>query len=318
LVELLVVIGIIGILIGLLLPALQAARESARRTQCLSNLRQIGVGLACYESFCKVYPASYAGGTKGNWSLQAALLPFLERGDIYRDIDFNQSCSAIKLPDGTPLATLRVATYLCPAEPNDRVRYTNGLPTTYPLSYGNNVGVWFVYDAPTNRGGDGAFYPYSWLRASAFDDGLSTTLAFSEVKTFEGHYRNANLAGNLPMPTSPSQICGMGGTFMTTGHTEWLEGRCVQTGFTATFTPNTSVPCQYGGIEYDVAWTNRMESNTATFPTYAAVTSRSYHPGSVNALLMDGSARPVGSAVELQVWQALVTRNGGESVGTVP
>ncbi len=61
-----------------------------------------------------------------------------------------------------------------------------------------------------------------------------------------------------------------------------------------------------------------MESNTATFPTYAAVTSRSYHPGTVNALLMDGSARPVTSTVELQVWQALATRSGGECVGTIP
>ncbi len=67
-----------------------------------------------------------------------------------------------------------------------------------------------------------------------------------------------------------------------------------------------------------MAWTNRMESNTATFPTYAAVTSRSYHPGTVNALLMDGSARPVTSTVELQVWQALATRSGGECVGTIP
>jgi prepilin-type N-terminal cleavage/methylation domain-containing protein len=313
-VELLVVMAIIAVLIGLLLPAVQAARESARRMHCLNNLKQIGLSLACYESFCGVYPASYAGGAKGNWSAQAALLAFLERGDIYRRIDFNQGCSSITLPDGTRLATLRVSPYLCPSEPNDRVRYDNGVPTTYPLSYGFNAGVWFVYDATTGRGGEGAFYPYSWLSASAFVDGLSNTLAFSEVKAYEGHYRNANLPGDLPMPASPADICSLGGTFLQTGHTEWMEGRCVQTGFTATFPPNTKVPCQYNGAWYDVAWTNRMESNTATFRTYAAVTSRSYHPGIVNSLLMDGSARPTGSSIERVVWQALATRSGSEAV----
>jgi prepilin-type processing-associated H-X9-DG protein len=196
---------------------------------------------------------------------------------------------------------------------NDRVRCdNNGVPTTYPLDYGNNVGVWFVYDATTGEGGQGAFYPYSWLTASAFVDGLSNTLAFSEVKAYEGHYRNANLAGSLPIPTSPSQLCTLGGTFMQTGHTEWMEGRSVQTGFTATFTPNTRIPCQYNGAEYDVAWTNRMESPTATFRTYAAVTSRSYHPGLVNSLFMDGSARSISSTIGLRAWQALATRNGGE------
>jgi prepilin-type N-terminal cleavage/methylation domain-containing protein len=314
LVELLVVIAIIGILVALLLPAVQAAREAARRAHCLNNLKQIGLALACYESFCGKYPASYAGGAKGNWSAQAAVLPFLERGDIYRNIDFSQGCSSVKLPDGTLLATLRVATYLCPSEVNDRVRVDNGVPTTYPLNYGFNAGVWFVYDATTRQGGAGAFYPYSWLKAAAFQDGLSNTLGFSEVKTYEGHYRNANLPGDLPMPTSPSQICSLGGTFMTTGHTEWMEGRCVQTGFTATFAPNTRIPCTYNGVEYDVAWTNRMENPAATFRTYAAVTSRSYHPGVVNSLLMDGSARPFSSTIELAVWQALATRDGGEAV----
>jgi hypothetical protein len=127
------------------------------------------------------------------------------------------------------------------------------------------------------------------------------------------YYRNAGSA-NPVLPATPSDVCGLGGELKTTGHTEWTDGKVHQTGFTAVFTPNTKVECPAGsGI--DVDWTNWQETkepNPKT--TWAAVTSRSHHPTLVNVALVDGSCRPVADTIDLAVWRALSTRNGGESL----
>jgi len=321
LVELLVVIAIIGILVALLLPAIQAAREAARRAQCQNNLKQIGVALHNFEGTNRVYPASYVGvpGSPGNWSAQVLLLPYLEQGSMYEEVELDKGCTDIYI-GGIRLSAHRIPTYLCPDEINDKVRYDNsGQPKHWPLSYGYNVGTWFVWDPIAKRGGNGAFYPYSRLTPAAFTDGLTSTLAFAEVKAYEAYFRNSAQTGSVPMPADSGQAC-LGGSFKpNTGHTEWSEGRCHQTGFTATFTPNTKVMCSNGGQLYDANWTNQQEGIAgATASTFAAITSRSYHTGGiVNAVLMDGSVRPISDTIELSVWQALATRNGGEAI-TVP
>ncbi|MFH1922015.1 MAG: DUF1559 domain-containing protein [Planctomycetota bacterium] len=318
LVELLVVIAVIGILIALLLPAVQAAREAARRMHCRNNLKQIGLAMHNFENTWGVYPSSYEGipGTAGNWSAQVPLLPYLELGRMYEEVDLSKGCTEIYI-DGTRLSAHRIPTYLCPSEINDRVRLeSDGTPKHYPLNYGYNVGTWFVYDPITKQGGDGAFHPFDRLKPADFRDGMSSTLAFSEVKGYEPYFRNLRNPAVLPMPTDPGQVCGLGFSEFkqNTGHTEWSEGRSHQTGFTSTFTPNTEVLCSQGGVVYDVNWTNHQEGLPPDVPTFAAVTSRSYHPGVVNALLMDGSARSFSETIERRVWQAMSTRNGGETV----
>ena len=93
LVELLVVIAIIGVLVALLLPAIQAAREAARRTSCSNHLKQIGVAMHNYESTYRVFPPSAtlpANRLSDSWSAPARILPFLEGGAVYNDVDFNQ------------------------------------------------------------------------------------------------------------------------------------------------------------------------------------------------------------------------------------
>ncbi len=318
LVELLVVIAIIGILVALLLPAIQAAREAARRAECQSNLKQIGVALHNFEGAYRAYPASYEGvpGSAGNWSAHVLLLPYLEQGSMYEAVELDKGCTDIYI-GGIRLSSHRIGPYLCPDEINDKVRYdNNGQPKHWPLSYGYNAGTWFVWDPNTGQGGDGAFYPYNRRTPADFRDGLTSTLAFSEVKAYEPYFRNLAQTSSMPMPTDPSQAC-LGGDFKTnTGHTEWSEGRCHQTGFTATFTPNTEVLCANGGQQHDVNWTNQQEGIAgATAMTFAAVTSRSYHSGRiVNALLMDGSVKSFSDSIELGIWQALATRNGGEAI----
>lgn len=103
-----------------------------------------------------------------------------------------------------------------------------------------------------------------------------------------------------------------------TGHTEWVDGRAHQAGFTTVFTPNTKVICEQGGQSYDVDWTNQQEGKSLTTPTYAAVTSRSYHPDIVNVALMDGSVRTVSNHINLQTWRALATRSGQEVIMDSP
>lgn len=322
LVELLVVVAIIGVLVALLLPAVQAAREAARKAQCSNNLRQIGLGLHHFESAFKQFPSSLrpsqgVSGTFDGWSAQAQILPYLEQGNLFGQIDFTRSYTAQPFP----VASTRVAVYQCPSEPRSKVRVNpnTGLPEHFPLNYAANLGPWFIFDPATFQGGEGAFRPYHPLKPAMITDGLSHTLGFAECKAYTPYYRNAARSGlNQPLPGTPGQICPLGGEFKSeSGHTEWVDGRVHQTGFTTVFTPNTKVLCPSGGLEYDVDWNNMQEGKSTTIPTFAAVTSRAYHPAGVMVLMMDGSIHAVANSIDRAVWQALSTRAGGESA-TLP
>jgi prepilin-type processing-associated H-X9-DG protein len=193
-----------------------------------------------------------------------------------------------------------------------------GRPVSYPSNYGLNLGTWLVYDPRTNKGGDGAFFPNSQLKHSNFTDGLSKTLMAAEVKAYTPYFRNAPSAPATP-PTQPSDICGYGGQprmgpnlMDNSGYTEWVDGKGHQAGVTSTFTPNTAVLCDNGGRQYDVSFNSQTEGGSNTVPTYAALTSRSYHPGGVNVALMDGSVRMITDVIDLPTWRAVSTRAGNE------
>lgn len=319
LVELLVVIAVIGILVGLLLPAVQAAREAARRMSCSNNLKQIGLAVHNFESTRKNLPAGWIdppGPVQNGWSAQARLLPYLEQIAMASAIDFDMNYNDVTIAAGATtekIKTFRVPTYLCPSDPGDRLRMKNGDPYHYPLCYAYNAGRWFVYDPARPSSGQGMFTAGEARRLGDCLDGLSNTLAFAEVKTWTPYLRNAAHGGELAMPAEPEEICALGGTFKSnSGHTEWVDGRVHQTGFTSTFTPNTQVLCEQGGDLYDVDWNNQQEGKSTTARTYAAVTSRSYHPGGVNVCLLDGSVRFVSESIKRPIWQGLSTRAGRE------
>lgn len=315
LIELLVVIGIIGVLVALLLPAVQQAREAARRTQCRNNLKQVGLALHNYlDAFSRFPPVTVmpAAQVFQPWSGQARLLPYLEQASLYNKIDWSTGNEFTGNPQA---ARTRVSIYLCPSEINDRERVTPTL-THYPLSYGFNEGTWFIYDPVSGAVGDGAFHPNRAFRPADFTDGLSSTLAAAEVKAYQPNLWDTGNPSTLNVgpPSSPAQVSAyFGGTFDSNGHTEWVEGDVHETGFTTTLTPNTSVPYTIGGVTYDVDVTSMRDGESASVPTYAAVISRSFHTGLVNVLMMDGSSRSVSNNIDLGVWRAAGTRAGGEA-----
>lgn len=333
LVEVLVVITIIGMLVALLLPAVQAARETARRAQCLNHLKQIGLALHNYAaanatfppSFC-LRPASTLGTNNGSWSIHGRLLPYLEQGSAYGRVRLDVPWDA---QTATGVPTMRNPMYLCPSEVNDRVRVdSSGNPYTYPQNYGFNFGTWLVYDPASNQGGDGVFFPNSQITTAAILDGTSNTLAAAEVKTFTPYFRNTSDPGPTP-PASPAELAafGAGANFKlgpntndNTGHTEWADGRVHHSGVTTVFTPNTFVGYLHtDGRTYDIDYNSQQEGRSASQRTYAAVTARSHHPGVVNALFMDGSSRAISETISLAAWRALGTRAGGEvGVGVGP
>lgn len=323
LVELLVVIAIIGVLVALLLPAIQAAREAARRTRCKNNLKQLGLALHNYASEMRVFPPSsivFGGSTSQPWSGQSLLLPYVEGGSVYSEIDFSvgyHHAANVGLLPPYGVAATRVPVLLCPSEPQDRARPDSvGVPQHYPLNYVLSVGAYLIFNPVNRADGGAAFAPNGHLTPASFVDGLSNTLALAEVKAYNPRFHDAVGIPATP-PATPQQVSGtytLGSWSANSGHTEWVCGRSIHNGFTTTFTPNTVVPHVVGGATYDIDVTSRREGVNATDPTYGIITARSYHAGIVHAVLMDGSVRPVSDSIELSAWQGLGTRAGQELV----
>lgn len=315
LVEVLVVIAIIGILVGLLLPAVQAAREAARRLACSNNLKQIMLATQNYSTTYRVLPPANCLSAQGSsWSTQARILPFLEQEALQNLIDFRFNYTDIaNAPQHANVTAMKISTYICPSEIKAVPRKTATV-VHFPINYAGNFGTWFVFDATSGSVGDGAFVVNQRMAERDFLDGLSNTVGFSEVKAFQPRISGIGFPTTLGAapPNSPSVISTLGGSFSNTGHTEWVDGKVHETGFTSVLTPNSKVEYVAGDRSYDIDFISRTENLAAPVPTYAAVTSRSYHPGVVMTANMDGSVQPVSNSVELTVWRALCTRAGSE------
>lgn len=321
LVELLVVIAIIGVLVGLLLPAVQAAREAARRMSCQNNLKQLSLACHNYESAYKRLPPSAVvdlrvGNTanNGSWGVHGRILPFLEQANLYNQVDLTLGWDFQSV-----ISELRIPTFSCPsdAKANEVRDPGSGRPLLYPTTYGFSFGRFFVFDPATRRGGDGLFFPNSFLRFSSITDGTSATILAAEVKAWTPYKRNGGpVTTRIPQTKQDAEaIVASGIQFKNTGHTEWPDGRVHHTGITTAMPPNADVHFTSGGALYrEMDFNSWQEGKNGVHgsASYAMITSRSYHTGIVNVTFADGSVRTVSDNIQLLLWRALSTRSGGE------
>lgn len=323
LIELLVVIAIIAVLIALLLPAVQQAREAARRSQCKNNLKQIALAVHNYADANMKFPPSAtinlsvtSTGNNGSWSVQGRILPYLDQAALYNVVDLSMAWDFQQAING-----LKVPIYACPSDPkSDTIRDAGGgRSLLYPTTYGFNFGTWFVFDPATRQGGDGMFFPNSSLNFRDATDGTSNTLLVSEVKAWQSYTRNGGPASTaVPngIPAAEAQAAS-GAEYKNTGHTEWPDGRVHHQGFTTTLPPNSKVKYTTGGTTVDADFNSWQEGKDGSMgsPSYAIVTSRSYHVGVVQVALVDGSCRTVSENIDVGIWRALGTRSNGEVIG---
>jgi prepilin-type N-terminal cleavage/methylation domain-containing protein/prepilin-type processing-associated H-X9-DG protein len=339
LIELLVVIAIIAVLIALLLPAVQSAREAARRIQCTNNLKQLGLGMHNYEGSNGVLPPEMvltftSTGTvawKSQWGATSRITPYLELGTLYNAINFNNKTTDTS---NATAVSIQLTVLLCPSEPNLEASTSvssTGVTSTYGVtSYGWSEGTWYTFGGFAGGGPTpSAIGSNMSRRLASFTDGLSNTLLSAEVKTYTAAYHDCGLVpppgptGPLANPdpatvlasiaAAPAAGCklaaapaGMPGG----GHTRWCNGNSFYDGFTTALPPNTVSPAGPSAFDSDMI----SEDEDDGGPTYGAVTSRSYHPGLVNALFADGSVHAFKSTVAYPIWRALGTVASGEVI----
>lgn len=301
LVELLVVIAIIGILIALLLPAVQAAREAARRTQCVNNLKQLGLATQNFHDTYKFFPSithqdafmNVIGGSanrKRRYSYLVLLLPFVEQEPLYNDA-INNEISQNRVPwDGSrPFNKMRIPAFLCPSDGSKDYTHRNNLgPTSYHGNRGDYLVNWDWFECRGVMGrGDRVVHNFA-----SITDGSSNTMFIAECKigvrgskkVTESFARGISTYNGAP-PSLCLAAVGPGNLY--TGAVEdgwnigwrWADSMTPYTSFHAMLPPNGPSCGQRG-------------------ESWAIVTASSFHPGGCNVVFGDGSVHFMSETID--------------------
>ncbi len=323
LVELLVVIAIIGVLVALLLPAVQAAREAARRSQCANNLKQLGLALHNYHDVHKRLPWNYDSGNStypnqpsGRWhtfSWIVASLPFIEQGALYDQIQFHRF-DGFGHPDNTVVRRIPLSTVMCPSAPheevltNQRMGYRGEDPrvdaarTDYVGSMGHVFGGWrdcaAIPDFPHPQN---LFVrqtsPTPWVNGESLSDQVNINGVFR----YMGSVRMADITD------------GTSNTIAVFEDMHWRGGN--QAMFDQRPTDTCAWMCPLGAIGN---LRNPMNNKNPAWQLGAGDRRchgwSSYHPGGAQATLGDGSVRFFGETMDHIVRYALAVRNDGLAV----
>jgi prepilin-type N-terminal cleavage/methylation domain-containing protein len=319
LIELLVVLAVIGILVALLLPAVQAVREAARRTQCTNNLKQIGLALQSYHSTHGVFPfgqgartTHYSPYSSGCVQLgpHVMLLPQLEQDATYNAINFSiDTCLFTQFTSANSTAFLRpVEVFLCPSSSAGVVVDFRGNNTHYVFNTGS---VWTYFER-TNYGlANGVFYHLSSTRDRDIVDGLSHTAAFSEHALSDRDGARDPITDRFYLQPEGAaatqadlvQYCKGNPTNQFAETVNWWSHQAL---YNHIVTPNRPTCVNYGQ-------TTVSGQSWGSYPRWVRPpTSR--HSAGVNLLLCDGTVHFISDTVDETVWQALGTRAGQESI----
>ena len=295
LIELLVVIAIIAILIALLLPAVQQAREAARRSQCKNNLKQIGLALHNYHDNFRMFPPGDVRRTYGSgvqtWTTSMLgwiprILPFLDQAPLYNQINWEMETGVSSTPNSN-IRKVKLSVVRCPSDPS---RQPSGsyAPTNYMACRGTTMNT-------TSNKGTSMFWNNSNSRIRDVEDGTSNTLMTSET------YASAKLCSE--QPTGTNGTCPTSCTEYTGGTQQgfsWFYGVNYEgTYFGTRYTPNHPQPDCGGGSSSQAAH----------------LAARSKHVGGVHVLLGDGAIRFASSNIDSQIWINLGNPQDGNVIG---
>lgn len=351
LIELLVVIAIIAVLVSLLLPAVQQAREGARRTQCKNNLKQMGLALANYESTFAAFPMSNAQNYIANaqgFSAQARLLPYMEQTNLQNQLDFTKPAftgpfnALVPNPLFVNAFATQVPSFLCPSDPAEPMNTETGTGYSYAginymVSYGSGTGV--NYDLRWKT--DGIIYENSKVRVSNITDGASNTVAMSEsIRSIGADMTLA--AGTTPLWPYEYTLNGSTGVNSALQATQGLapSGSPWAAGPNGMiFNPDLSQvwPAMTGwrgagstalrgrGVSWAVAGSCSTLTNGYTTPNSRIPDvvvhftgffgPRSFHAGGASVLMVDGSVHFLSASIDATTHRALHSGNGGEVIG---